>query len=380
MTDDFTSDALRFLLGEMDAAQHQAFSDRLARDPVAARAFKDCADSLAHFAVSTAAPQAVSEFERANNLAGVLARAKPQNVVPARRRMVPLPWAWPVAAAFLLVLNLLQFLGGRGQGFHFSRSAGTGETTPIAPGSTTAGTRDRNSAPAGGASSNPSPAATDSGPTSSARLAAEFARLEELRREYDTLQQARDGLDKQYNAALQQLARRALTEQGIGRLAAMELVDANSYARGDRKGLMNLARDLLTEPGIVAVDPGKNGQPGLGTAETPSLVPGSPASPSAIESPYAWSVFDEKDNRGYLNLYNLPQVPATDTLQVWVKPAGSVEFQPVGLVPPQYYGKSGSVSYELPAGSATPSEVLITLEPRQNRPTRPTGPVVLRGP
>ena len=91
------------------------------------------------------------------------------------------------------------------------------------------------------------------------RLAAEFARLEELRRDYATLKQARDSLDQQYNVALQQLARRALTEQGIGRLAAMELVDANSYARGDRKGLMNLARDLLTEPGIVAVDPGRGG-------------------------------------------------------------------------------------------------------------------------
>ena len=212
------------------------------------------------------------------------------------------------------------------------------------------------------------------------RLAAEFARLEELRRDYATLKQARDSLDQQYNVALQQLARRALTEQGIGRLAAMELVDANSYARGDRKGLMNLARDLLTEPGIVAVDPGRGGPSEVGVSETPSLLPGVGTPSTSPEAPYAWSVFDESDNRGYLNLYNLPNVAPADTLQVWVKPAGSGDFQPVGQVPPQYYGKSGSVSYELPAGNATPSEVLITLEPRQSRPARPTGPVVLRGP
>lgn len=379
MTDDFTSDALRYLLGEMDPDQHRAFTERMARDPVAAQAFKDCADSLTQFAISAAAPRPVSEFEREANLAAILARARPAAVpVPNRRRS----WgalAWPIAAALLIALNLLQFFSPRGV-----PPAGTTPGTSLADASA-ASARTTTS----GGSPSPSPtgltsasAGTSSNSTTGTpdRLTAEFARLEELRRDYAMLKQARDSLDQQYNVALQQLARRALTEQGIGRLAAMELVDANSYARGDRKGLMNLARDLLTEPGIVVVDPGRGGPGEVGVSEVPSLLPGGGTPSTSTEAPYAWSVFDEKDNRGYLNLYNLPNVAPTDTLQVWVKPAGSAEFQPVGLVPPQYYGKSGSVSYELPAGNATPSEVLITLEPRQNRPARPTGPVVLRGP
>ncbi len=192
----------------------------------------------------------------------------------------------------------------------------------------------------------------------------------------------------------------------------MELVDANSYARGDRRGLMNLARGLLTEPGIVAVEPSSvktgselvlsgsvnitQGSPTtafpLGFSSVDSLTPPGKIPPNVEQglsstgepvstATYAWSVFDEKQNQGYLNLYNLPQVSNNQTLQVWVKPVNSTKFRAVGEVPAQFYGRSGSVHYELPATVATPAEVLITLEPKAPVPnSRPTGAVILRGP
>ena len=393
MTEDFTGDALRYLLGEMEPDQRRAFAERLTRDPVAAQAFKTCADSLATFALHSVTLSPVSEFEREASLAGVLGQIAPKPAAPVRSPWAHLPWIWPVAAAFLLLLNLVQFVRSptspRGLDPSFPGNPGgeriAGEANGAPAGSTNGlGQPDTGATKLAATSSDTDRTASDS--QASRLIAAESDRLEQLRREYTQLRQARDTLDADYNQILRQLARRAVTEQGIGRLAAMELVDANSYARGDRKGLTNLARELLTEPGFASVPttPGDRGDPGAGSVGVGvaggTLLPGGNAGNLPAESPYAWSVFDEKEHRGYLNLYNLPPVAGTDTLQVWVKPADSQEFQAVGQVPSQFHGRSGSVTYELPPGSTTPAEVLITLEPRQNRPARPTGPVVLRGP
>lgn len=96
--------------------------------------------------------------------------------------------------------------------------------------------------------------------------------------------------------------------------------------------------------------------------------------------PYAWSVFDEARNQGYLNLYHLPQVPSDQVLQLWVKLVDAGDYQHVGEVPSQFYGGSGSLYYKLPDSSATPVEILITQELRNAVPAKPTGAVVLHGP
>jgi anti-sigma-K factor RskA len=92
------------------------------------------------------------------------------------------------------------------------------------------------------------------------------------------------------------------------------------------------------------------------------------------------SLFDQGQNQGYLDLYNLPTVPSDRSLQLWVQPTGSETFQNVGEIPSQFYGESGGVYYKLPAGTATPSQIMITIEPRATVPVAPTGAVVLRGP
>ena len=101
---------------------------------------------------------------------------------------------------------------------------------------------------------------------------------------------------------------------------------------------------------------------------------------SVAKTPYAWSVFDDKEHRGYLNLYDLPTVGTDQALQLWVKPIGSQEFVRVGQVPVEFYGKSGSVQYRLPETSSAPAEILITQEPRNTLNDQPTGATVLRGP
>jgi len=63
-----------------------------------------------------------------------------------------------------------------------------------------------------------------------------------------------------------------------------------------------------------------------------------------------------------------------------VKAANATDYQLVGEVPAQFYGKSGSLIYSLPGATQPPSEILITQEPRNATPTQPTGPTVLHGP
>jgi len=96
--------------------------------------------------------------------------------------------------------------------------------------------------------------------------------------------------------------------------------------------------------------------------------------------PYAWSVFDEGEQQGYLNLYNLPQVSAGQALQLWILPQGASSFQWIGQVPDQFYGQSGSILYKLAPDAAAPSQLLITVEPAGTTPVVPSGPTVLRGP
>lgn len=426
MTDDFTTDSLQYLLNEMEPARRAAFEQRLSRDPLAAATFKQYADQYAHFAVEVAPPIELSAAERQTSLSAVLAEA---SLHPATKPapLVAFPhWAWPAAAAILLLFNLLQLT------FRPSSTSTAGvippgtarapdsldasprpvltQSDPTSPRAKDAAVDSFESGKNGGSASRYAADVNQTDPDE--RLTTELSRLDELRRDYAALQRARDTLNSEYNLALQELTRRALTEQGVGRLAAMELVDANSYARGDRRGLMNLARGLLTEPGIVAVEPSSvktgnelvlsasvnitQGSPTtafpLGFSSVDSLTPPGKSPPNSESgfastgqpistSTYAWSVFDEKQNQGYLNLYNLPQVSNNQTLQVWVKPVNSAEFRPVGEVPAQFYGRSGSVHYELPATVATPAEVLITLEPKAPVPSsRPTGAVILRGP
>lgn len=416
MNEDFTSDALQYLLEEMEPTRRSAFAERLTSDPVAAAAFKTCADSFARFALESAPAAVLSDSEQRASLAAVLAQTSAVSPAPRAKIFHLHQWSWPVAAALLLGFNIFQ-------GIKLTRLSNI--ISDIGPASASSGAihhppgqsgvdSDRGATPDGLSSGEGDPAGTSAGGTASKfdssasdRAATDLAHLNDLRQEYARLQHAREALSEEYDLAIHKLARRALTEQGVGRLATMELVDADSYARGDRRGLMNLAKGLLTEAGVVSTEP-------IGSAKlsdmtstagdtpkfaytdtTPSLTFqslgvsdtsggstgdfGFAAKPSA--STYAWSVFDEKQNQGYLNLYNLPTVSASERLQVWVKPVDSSDFRPVAEVPTQYYGKSGSLSYQLPSSVATPSEILITLEPRTSSPpTIPTGKVILRGP
>ncbi len=381
MTNPPDLEALRYLLNEMDEESRAAFEERMEVDPLLQQTVHDTAEALGTFATSTAPaePMAAADqeaaFQRVVDVAAADAR-KRRLMVWSRR------WAWPLAASLLLGLNLWQFWGTEKPPQH--------QPAPAKPG-TIAFTSPETGETLGGSTlvslEQADPQEGDI--VASAELAehspqvesvdfAELQRLREIRSAYEQLARENDRLQDEHTEILRQLATYALTEQGVNRLAAMELVDPASYASGERRGLFELALNLLAEPGIIALDPAVASGAGQGQGEGANVA--APAESGSVADPYAWSIFDESLDRGFLNLYNLPVPAEGNSFQLWVRPASGGSYTRVGEVPPQMHGGSGSLSYSFPGGDQPPAEILITTEPIDVIPDQPEGTPILRGP
>ncbi len=396
MTEEFETEALHYLLDELEEDRRRAFEEQLARDPGARAALKVCADSLARFACDTAPAEPMAAADQRATLSAILAAVKEtETPVVSERPSNVIPWTryfWPVAAAVLLGLNFLRFdrpvdpLAFRDD--DPVNPAGLATVTDERPAIDAEEADKEDATPGESLSRNSAGALAGAAPSTGAKAGAITANPAEMQRELNRLRDAYADLARSsaalradYDSVMHHIAQRAIAERGLGRLAAMELVDEKSFASGNRRGLVDLARGILTEPGVVAVQtqpPVGGPTDGLGVA----VQPGTPETPRGPDPtvPYAWSVYDEAEHRGYLNLYNLPQVPAEGTLQLWVRAPATNTFQHVGEVPAQFQGGNGSLFYTLPETSPAPVEILVTQEPVGITPAVPTGPVVLRGP
>jgi hypothetical protein len=368
MTENFEHDAHDYLLNQMEPARRAAFEQELQRNPEAKVALKAQADSLAGFACEVAGTEPLGAADHRAVLGAIVAATRSpdqgRSLSPPRRA----GWGrffWPAAATILLVLNLVEF------DRPLVPRVGPGSTTPDErkpPSIESSNSRGATASdPFGDTTVRQAP--PPGAPTQNVGATTQEDRLKELERlraSVAELQRAQQKLRAEYDAVINRVAERAVIDKELNRLTTMELVDASSYARGERKGLVNVGRGILTEPGVVTAT--DSGPPPLAT----TLPPPKPA--------YAWSVFDEKEHRGYLNLYNLPTLVGDQSMQVWVKPVDVTEFQRVGEVPQQFHGRNGSVQYTLPGTASTPAEILITIEPRSAVPIAPSGPTVLKGP
>lgn len=401
-TDDL--EILRYALGELDGPARAAFEARLAREPALADATARSVAALTRFAGEVAPPEALSAVDQQRTLQHILAstRADPEPAPVVIYPRTGWRWAWRVAACLLLGLNVWQWQHGKWS----ERSSDRGGELSRETQSADSGTPPR-------ATTTTQLAGSDGGPDASSALAArhlgagaeaegtvmplrrggeEVRRLREIQNEYARLERETAELRLEHDRLVHQLTQYASAGQGISRLAAMELVDAASYAEGRRHGLVDFAVNLLTEPGIVALDPNtpRPGDDGIGVGPRPSpggemgnaYTPPENPNPDVTLSTeaYAWALFDEAQQRGYLNVYNLPEPRASDALQLWVRPVVGSDYVRVGEVPAQYYGGSGSLYYTLPGSTQAPVELLITQEPRGAVPPQPTGPVIVRGP
>ncbi len=170
----------------------------------------------------------------------------------------------------------------------------------------------------------------------------------------------------------------------------VDLVDGDRTAQGKRSTLVYSEPAPLHQAGVVPVMAmgghlsGPNPAPSASNGSVNSSVSFSQSiTVGAVQDaqhPYAWSAFDRTRHQGVLDLHNLPSVAADRSLQFWVLPAGSKSFERVGEIPPQYYGRSGSVTYKLSSTTVNPVQILITIERRGPAPTLPSSAVVLHGP
>ncbi len=370
MNDNLTVDALDYLLDEMDEVRRAAFEARLDTDPAAEAALKATADTVADFALVGAAPVSLPADERAGLARAVVGVAHAGEGHRGRRTSWTW-WAWPTAAAILFGLNLWQFFRPPVVGVLGPR--GLPPRAAIGPGPEPAGEAGRAiGAPVKDTRGEAEPGR--SAPASMAGVAP--AEVGRLRTELRALRLSHAQLE----AERRRLAALVAAQAGSGRgsLVAMELVDPERFARGERKGLLAMVQTLGTEP---VDDAGAVARDGMSIAAVGVLPPSSTSVEAGAEAgASAWSLFDTVKHEGLVTLHQLPAVPAGEQLSLWVRAETEDTFRRVGEIPAALHGGSGTVYVTLDPQATAPDEVMVTRESRSSTPETPGEAVVLRGP
>ena len=326
------------------------------------------------------------------------ALAAPLTAEPRQRRRWRLlrRFAWPLAAGFLLLLNGWQF--SRRQP-HLSNTASLGSAPRDSVSS---------AAPAGStASSGHAPVDPAGDPPVIVRilqnrLQTELARTEKLSTDYAALQRSRDALNADYDSLLDRLAELG-AESRPARLNVMELHGSKSYSAGALALGSTQGKDPSKNPpgtpasgmSIKVVSPVTSGLGSFSLSNSGLLDTTSspwPLGTSAVissssatsfgspASPYAVAAMGETGHDGMLSLYNLPAITPQEALALWIKTPDSDTLHLVGNLPAGLAGSSGSIYFTVDSNLPTPTDILITREPRPSPNGQPTGPVVVRGP
>jgi hypothetical protein len=352
-------------------------------------------------------------------LAGVLDRLAPPQAdamavagSPSRRLagVSRLPWAtiWAAAALLFIGLNLALLMV-------LSRQFGAGQDPqPVAANRSEAGSS--------------APGALQTAPPEF--LAARIQRLEqdlaaresaivELRRERDQLAEAKREADSSNSGWQREYARLAARilpffepNDGMSRFTVIEMVDAEAFEQAlPRRGFADLAgRFLAGEGNIAGVRPGEFVGPiveGAGAASgsldatRSGLTPVARGDAAAFSGAAAdaaasgesqdavtgsgdaraagFTVWRDDEQKGFLDLYNLPDAGPDQQRFLWVRSGELDPYIPVGILPDLENG-TGSLFYSVDEPNFTPTEILITAEPEAGSGDVPGGRILLRGP
>lgn len=274
-------------------------------------------------------------------------------------------------------------------------------------------------------------------PASRSLLEARIARLEETLSDRDAtlrrMNNERIGLReeneevKAFNAGWQReysrLAARVLPffegNDGLSRFTVIEMVDSNAYDQGlPRLGFNELAARYLTgEANIAGVGPdefvgpfvegagvasavGESSQAGLtpiAQGDAPAVAfsemrtsnnafdtevgesSGAALAEQAGQRPAGFTVWRDDEQKGFLDLYNLPMPEEGKDAFLWVRSSELDPYLPVGSIPDLENG-TGSLFYTVDEPNFTPSEILITAESPDESASKPSGSTLLRGP
>ena len=203
------------------------------------------------------------------------------------------------------------------------------------------------------------------------------------------------------------------SNDGMTRFTVIEMVDADAFDNQlPRRGFADLAGQFLaggsniagTAPegfvgpvaagmetastmgvtegtGLQPMARSESGQrPGnsLDDAGEASPEPANSALPAGDEA-MGFTVWRDDEQKGFLDIYNLPAAPAGTEPFLWVRSSDLEDYLPVGFLPELENG-TGSVFYSVEEPNFTPTEIIITAEDASQPAASPSGSVLLRGP
>jgi len=199
---------------------------------------------------------------------------------------------------------------------------------------------------------------------------------------------------------------------GMSRFTVIEMVDAEAYAREEpRLGFNELASLYLTGEGNIGgagptafvgpVADGLNEEPEVVQLGQAGLTPvarsdlanpaagpvdssGSSAMPATGQTeagsrPAGFTVWRDDEQKGFLDVYNLPEPAPGEQAYLWVRSGELDPYLPVGELP-QLDNGTGSLFYSIDETNYTPSEILITSERPGEVGEAPSEQILLRGP
>jgi len=417
MIDERTEElASLYVLDLLSREERAAFEARTRRDPELAQFVRELSASLHAPLKSDLAPSRPDLFEGIRKRVEAGTPGEPK--IKKASKAVPRPagtlpfWAtfWALAAGIMLLLNLsLLFLINRGSETH------RGGADLVQAANEASGTG-RGVLPA-----------TEEEARSSLR--AEITRLQEvLEARESELSEVRsrgealtDQIEetKAFNAGWQReyarLAARVLPffepNDGMSRFTVIEMVDAEAYARAEpRLGFNELAARYLTGEGNIGgigtdafvgpvfegagsesevIQPGQAGlmpiargdapPVGGGTEPEADIVQEPPEGSPSGDRPAGFTVWRDDEQKGFLDLYNLPDPVEGEQAYLWVRSGELDPYLPVGELPELENG-TGSLFYSIDEENYTPTEILITSEVPGSVGENPSESILLRGP
>ncbi|MEX0332257.1 MAG: hypothetical protein AB3N64_12625 [Puniceicoccaceae bacterium] len=352
---------------------------------------------------------------RMDLLAGIHEKlsAEEASVPSPKEPVTAIPWSyiWAAAASLLLMMNLILVFIVGGQS-----SVRTKDLLSRVSGSEGPGLVESAKAIA---------TSNIDARTLEARISRLRTQLTERESELQRLMEARSKLEaenkevRQFNAGWQReymhLAARVLpffeSKDGLSRFTVIEMVDVQAFdSQQPRKGFADLAGRFLTGEGNIAgvgseefvgpvvegaglptdaaIDPGS----ALGASSLSNPIPQTTRSTDTVpslggdetvsttrDSAMGFSVWRDDEQKGFLDIYNLPQPGQGRDAFLWVRASDLDPYIPVGYLPELDNG-TGSFFYAVDEPQYTPTEILITAEDAFEPGQKPSGEVLLLGP
>lgn len=234
--------------------------------------------------------------------------------------------------------------------------------------------------------------------TTQALLSSKDRSMKELRELTEQTQSENSVLREEYHRLATRFAPYFESREGVGRFTVIDLRDMTAPASEGPVGFSYIAEYVLqTQLGqnLVSANPanlpgvrpsGSVGTPGYSGGANNLPIPGmSGVDPSTIQPDpgsaqraAAYSIWRDDEQRGFLDIYNLPDPNPGSVYQVWVRQADETNYTSVGLLD-QLDNGSGSFVYKVDNPQFSMAELRVTVEPDGGS-AQPTTDPILMGP